>query len=130
MQITIRLKGTTVSVNPIAPTLTGHGNQTLQWQAQDDSDQFDFDTPPITFDTTAPITGISASGDSASATDDVSTQGDYTYRVHLIDAQGNHITWPPTGQAGMRSRSPMNALADSAMGVMGSTDPTIKNRPV
>lgn len=130
MQINIKLKGTTVSVNPLTPTLNGQGNQTLQWQAQDDSDEFDFDTPPITFDASdAPISGISATGDTASGTDDVSIQGDFTYHVHLIDAQGNHITFPPT-TAASRARTPLNTLTASAMGVMGTGDPTIKNKPV
>lgn len=129
MQITIRLKGTSVSVSPMEPILNGQGNQTLQWQAKDDSDQFDFDTPPITFDTSAPISGISASGNTASATDDVSIQGDFTYHVHLIDQQGNRITWPPTAQAAARAQAPMNLASASTMGAM-TTDPTIRNRPV
>ena len=129
MQITIRLKGTSVSVSPMEPILNGQGNQTLQWQAKDDSDQFDFDTPPITFDTSAPISGINASGATASATDDVSVEGDFTYHVHLIDAQGNRITWPPTAQAAARAKAPMNLASAGTMGAM-TTDPTIKNRPV
>ena len=130
MQINIKLKGSTVSVSPLTPTLNGQGNQTLQWQAQDDSDEFDFDTPPITFDASdAPVTGISGSGDTASGTDDVSVAGDFTYHVHLVDSQGNHITWPSTSQAGARARAPMNTLTASAMGVMGTGDPTIKNKP-
>ena len=130
MQINIKLKGSSVSVSPLTPTMNGQGNQTLQWNAQDDSDQFDFDDPPISFDAAdAPISGISASGNSASATDNVSTSGDYTYHVHLIDGQGNHITWPPT-TAAARARTPLNTLTASAMGVMGTGDPTIKNKPV
>ena len=130
MQINIKLKGTTVSVSPLTPTMNGQGNQTVQWKAEDDSDEFDFDTPPITFDSaSAPFTGISGSGDSASGTDDVSVQGDFTYHVHLVDSQGNHITWPPTGAA-TRARTPSNTLVASAMGVMGTGDPTIKNKPV
>ena len=130
MQINIKLKGTTVSVSPLTPTMNGQGNQTVQWQAEDDSDEFDFDTPPITFDSAnAPFTGISGSGDTASGTDDVSVQGDFTYHVHLVDSQGNHITWPPTAAAA-RARTPLNTLTASAMGMMGTGDPTIKNKPV
>jgi|GEM_PF-2730936 hypothetical protein len=126
MQINIKLKGSTVSVHPLAPEVTGGGNQTLQWNAQDDSDQFDFDTPPITFDSdSAPISGISGSGNSASATDNASASGDYTYHVHLIDSQGNHITYPPT-----TSSTRTNTMTASAMNLMGgTTDPTIKNKP-
>jgi hypothetical protein len=128
MQINIRLNGNTVSVSPLAPTINGQGNQTLQWKAEDNSDEFDFDNPPITFDATdAPISGINAEGDSASATDNVSTSGDYTYHVHLIDSQGNHITWPPSGSQ-TQARSMRGSLV-STQGVMTGTDPTIKNRP-
>lgn len=132
MEITIRLNGNNVSVTPLAPTLNGQGNQTLQWKAQDNSDEFDFDDPPITFDSSdAPITGINASGDTANATDNVSTGGDYTYHLHLIDSQGNHITWPPTAAAGTHASaqaSPPRSNLVSAQGMM-TTDPTIKNRP-
>ena len=63
MQINVRLKGSSVSVSPLTPTMNGQGNQTLEWKAQDDSDQFDFDDPPISFDSnTAPISGITGSG--------------------------------------------------------------------
>lgn len=123
MQIQIKLKGTTVSVHPLDPEINGQGNQSLQWNAKDDSDQFDFDDPPITFDSsTAPISGISGSGNTASATDNVSTSGDYTYHVHLIDSQGNHITYPSTTTGS-------NAAGVTRMGVMGTGDPTIKNKP-
>lgn len=125
MQITIKLKGSTVTVHPLAPELTGGGNQTLQWNAKDDSDEFDFDDPPITFDSSsAPISGISASGNNASATDNASTSGDFTYHVHLIDSQGNHITYPSTTSA---TRTNTTASAMNLMG--GTTDPTIKNKP-
>jgi hypothetical protein len=127
MEITIRLNGNNVSVTPLTPTINGQGNQTLQWKAQDNSDEFDFDDPPITFDASdAPISGISGSGDTASATDNVSTSGDYTYHVHLIDSQGNHITWPPA-HASERASTLRSGLV-SAQGTM-TTDPTIKNRP-
>jgi hypothetical protein len=130
MQINIKLKGSSVSVSPLAPTMNGQGNQALEWKAQDDSDQFNFDDPPISFDSSsAPFSGITGSGNTASATDDVSTSGDYTYHVHLIDGQGNHITWPPT-TAAARARTPLNTLTASAMGVMGDGDPTIKNKPL
>ena len=127
MQINIKLKGTTVSVHPLTPELNGQGNQTLQWNAQDDSDQFDFDNPPITFDASdAPITGISGNGNAASATDNVNTQGDYTYHVHLIDSQGNHITYPSTSGGS----NTMTASLVSAKNMLGTgTDPTIRNRP-
>jgi hypothetical protein len=132
MEITIRLNGSNVSVTPLAATLNGQGNQTLQWKAQDNSDEFDFDNPPITFDASdAPISGISGSGDTASATDNVSSSGDYTYHVHLIDSQGNHITWPPTAAAGANASERASTLRSglvSSQGVM-TTDPTIKNRP-
>jgi len=123
MQINIKLKGSTVSVHPLTPELTGGGNQTLEWRAQDDSDQFNFDNPPITFDSSsAPISGISGSGNSASATDNASTSGEYTYHVHLIDSQGNPITYPSTTTGS-------NAAGVTRMGVMGTGDPTIKNKP-
>ena len=130
MQINIRLNGNTVSVSPLTPTINGQGNQTLQWKAEDNSDEFDFDNPPITFDASdAPITGINANGDTASATDNVNTAGDYTYHVHLIDSQGNHITWPPDGSTSTHGKSMRSSLV-STQGVMTGTDPTIKNRPV
>lgn len=130
MQINIRLNGSTVSVSPLAPTINGQGNQTLQWKAEDNSDEFDFDNPPITFDASdAPISGINASGDTASATDDVSTSGDYTYHLHLIDSQGNHITWPPTAAAGAHANTLRSGLVSTEAAMTG-TDPTIKNRPV
>lgn len=125
MQINVKLKGTTVTVSPSGAEVNGNGNQSLQWQMKDDSDQFDFDNPPITFDSSsAPITGISADGSNAGATDNVSVEGDFTYHVHLIDAQGNHITYPPT------TSTARNTLTTSSKMMLGSgTDPTIKNRP-
>jgi len=120
MQIQIKLKGTTVTVNPLTPEINGQGNQSLQWQAHDNSDQFDFDDPPITFQQNAPITGISGSGNTASATDNVTQSADYTYQVHLIDSQGNHITYPS---------SSTDSTTQSKMMLGTGTDPTIKNRP-
>jgi hypothetical protein len=127
MQIQVKLKGTSVTIHPLAPEITGGGDQTLQWQPHDNSDEFNFDSPAVTFDqANAPISGLSSSGDNASATDNASTQGDFTYHVHLIDSQGNKITYPSTtsGTSTMTS-----SLASSKM-AMTDTDPTIKNRPV
>src|SRR5881392_3680931 len=119
MQIQIKLKGTTVTVHPLDPEVTGVGNQSLQWQAHDNSDQFNFDNPPITFQQNAPISGISGSGNTASATDNVTVSADFTYQVHLIDSQGNHITYPSSGT---------NTATQPKMMLGTGTDPTIKNR--
>ena len=136
MPIQVKLKGTTVTINPMTFDATGQGNQTLEWKPHDNSDAFDFDSPAITFDDPqAPISGITASGDEASATDSVSASGEYSYHVHLIDAQGNHITYPPPDSgtdATMKASKRNNPAATggvSAMGAMTGTDPTIKNRP-
>lgn len=133
MTIKVKLSGSTVSVHPMSQPVT-NGRNTLDWGPHEDSDTYTFADPAITFDDSdAPISGLSSTGNTATATDTNSNSGgqdqDYTYHVHLIDGQGNPITWPPT-TAAARARTPLNTLTASAMGVMGIGDPTIKNKPV
>lgn len=114
MTIKVKLSGSTVTVHPMSQGV-GKGVNQLDWGPHENSDTFTFDTPAISFDDSgAPISGISFSGNTASATDNNANSGstdqDYTYRVHLIDASGNKITYPSTDTM--------------------TTDPTIKNKPL
>jgi hypothetical protein len=133
MPIQVKLKGTTVTVHPMDFDVTQTGNQQVQWQPHDNSDEFDFDTPAITFDdSSAPFSNLSTNGDNASATDNVTDTADFTYHVHLIDSSGNKITYPPTTSAAPSVSVSANKAGggDRAMNMLGTgTDPTIKNRP-
>ena len=115
MTIKVKLTGNTVSVHPMDYPVN-NGNHTVQWGPHEHSDTFTFADTPISFDDpAAPIGDLSASGDTASGTDDNTNNGgqdtDYGYHLHLIDANGNPITWPP--------------LENKMM----TNDPMIRNRP-
>lgn len=131
MAIKVRLKGDTVTVHPMVHPMN-KGNRPVQWGRHENSDAFTFDDPPITFvDPEAPFTGITASGDSASGTDDnsASIDTDYGYRVHLIDADGNRITYPANGgrmQSGGGTQAEDAPLAGNRT---IQSDPVIRNRP-
>lgn len=125
MAIKVKLKGSTVTVHPMVHPMN-RGNRPVQWSPHENSDTFTFDDPPITFDDPdAPISGITASGDSASGTDDnsASADTDYGYHLHLIDATGNRITFPPTGSR----TNPEQTTQTENMMLKG--DPVIRNRP-
>ena len=131
MAIKVKLKGSTVTVHPMVHPVD-KGNRPVQWGPHENSDTFTFDDPPITFDDPdAPISGLTASGDSASGTDDnsVSTDTDYAYHLHLIDADGNRITFPPTGNRMRPGQTTQtgNTMQTESMKLQG--DPVIKNRP-
>lgn len=115
MNIKVKLEGSSVTIDP-NPYTVKHGRKEIKWKQKDKSDQFDFDDPPITFDDPhAPMSGLAPDGNTATCTDDNQNDSgqdrDYGYHVHLIDANGKHITYPPM-------ESPK---ADG--------NPTIKNRP-
>ena len=115
MAITIKLKGTTVTIHPMSHPVSYGGGQ-IDWNPKDDSDKYNFDDPPIVFDNeNAPITVNTPNGANASAADNNQNNSGqdvgYTYHVCLIDASGNHITYPPMS-------SPT-----------GDPNPTITNKP-
>ncbi len=116
MAIKVKLKGSTVTIHPDTFDVNYGNGKTVEWKPKDDSDSYDFDDPAITFDdSAAPISVGTPSGDEVSATDNnQNTSGQdvsYTYHVHLIDANGNKITYPP-----------MNSPAQDL-------NPTITNKP-
>jgi hypothetical protein len=130
MTIKVKLSGNTVTVHPMVHPVD-KGNRPVQWGPHENSDTFTFDDPPITFDDpNAPISGITASGDNASGTDanTTTTDTDYGYHVHLIDAAGNHITFPSTGDA-TRGNAARKRDAMQAESRMVAGDPVIRNRP-
>jgi hypothetical protein len=131
MAIKVKLNGSTVTVHPMVHHVD-KGNRPVQWGPHENSDTFTFDDPPITFDDPdAPISDITATGDSASGTDDnsASADTDYGYHVHLIDAGGNHITFPPTGSRMRAGRTTQTGTAMQAESMMVQGDPVIRNRP-
>lgn len=128
MAIKVKLKGNTVTVHPPVHAVN-RGNRPVDWGPHENSDAFTFDDPPITFDDPdAPFSGITASGDTASGTDDngATADTDYGYRVHLIDADGNRITYPANGSTARNTQ-----LANARQGGDGllQSDPVIRNRP-
>lgn len=128
MAIKVKLNGSTVTVHPMVHPVN-KGNRPVEWGPHENSDTFTFADPPITFDDPeAPFTGITASGDSASGTDDNSATADtdYGYHVHLIDAHGNHITYPASGST---TRSTQVASARQVEDSSLLSDPVIRNRP-
>jgi hypothetical protein len=131
MAIKVKLNGSTVTVHPMVHPVD-KGNRPVQWGPHENSDTFTFDDPPITFDDPeAPISGITASGDSASGTDDnrASADTDYGYHVHLIDAAGNRITFPPTGSRMRAAPTTQTANTMQAESRLLQSDPVIRNRP-
>ncbi|MCJ0825811.1 hypothetical protein MQC88_07555 [Luteimonas sp. 50] len=131
MAIKVRLRGDTVTVHPAVHAMN-RGKRPVEWRPHENSDTFTFDDPPITFDDPgAPFTGITASGDSASGTDDNSATADtdYGYHVHLIDADGNHITYPAKGGTMPAGRSTQVANARQGGDGLLQSDPVIRNRP-
>lgn len=125
MAIKVKLNGSTVTVHPMVHPVN-KGNRPVRWGPHENSDSFTFDDPPITFDDPdAPISDITASGDSASGTDDNSAgvDTDYGYRVHLIDAAGNRITYPSSDS----SRQTQQTVEAESM--LFQRDPVIRNRP-
>lgn len=130
MTIKVKLSGSTVTVHPMVHPVD-KGNRSVQWGPHENSDTFTFDDPPITFDDpNAPISGITASGDNASGTDTnaTTTDIDYGYHVHLIDASGNHITFPSSGDT-TRGSAAQKRDAMQAESMMVAGDPVIRNRP-
>lgn len=131
MAIKVKLNGSTVTVHPMVHAVD-QGHRPVQWGPHENSDTFTFADPPVTFDDPdAPISGITASGDNASGTDDnsASADTDYAYHVHLIDAAGNRITFPPAGSrmgAGRTTQTPNAMQAESTQLL---SDPVIRNRP-
>lgn len=115
MAITVKLKGSAVTIDPMSHPMN-YGNGDIDWKQKDDSDEYNFDDPPIIFDSSsAPITIGTPNGADASGTDNNQNNSGqdvgYTYHVCLIDANGNHITYPP-----------MNSPANDP-------NPTITNKP-
>jgi len=115
MHIKVKLKGSSVTIDPMVFSVK-HGNHPIKWKMKDDSDQFDFDNPPVTFDNAnAPMSTPTPHGSSADSNDsnqNSSANGvDYTYHVHLIDPSGGKITYPP-----------LHDPCDTA-------DPAIRNEP-
>jgi hypothetical protein len=116
MAINVKLQGTTVSIHPEAFAVNYGSGQSIEWHPHDNSDEFDFDDPAITFDdANAPITIEPPDGDQASGTDNnqngTGQDVDYSYHVHLIDSSGGKITYPP-----------INNPTDTGV-------PVIKNKP-
>lgn len=131
MAIKVKLNGSTVTVHPMKQPMD-KGNRPVAWGPHDDSDAFTFDQPPITFDDPeAPISDITASGDSASGTDynDTSVDIEYSYHLHLIDASGNRITFPPEGSRMGPGRTTQSANTMQAGSTSLQSDPVIRNRP-
>jgi hypothetical protein len=131
MTIKVKLKGSTVTVHPMVHPVD-KGNRPVQWGPHENSDSFTFDDPPITFDDPeAPISGITASGDSASGTDanNASADTDYGYQVHLIDADGNRITFPSTGGRTRPGQATQTGDTMQAESMLLQSDPVIRNRP-
>ena len=131
MAIKVKLNGSTVTVHPMVHPVD-KGNRPVQWGPHENSDTFTFADPPITFDDPdAPISDITASGDSASGTDDnsASTDTDYGRDYSLIDAAGNHITFPPTGSRMKAGRTTQTANTMQTESMMLQDDPVIRNRP-
>jgi hypothetical protein len=124
MAIKVKLNGSTVTVHPMVHPVD-KGNRPVQWGPHENSDTFTFDDPE------APISGITASGDSASGTDDnsASADTDYGYHVHLIDAAGNRITFPPTGSRMRAAPTTQTANTMQAESRLLQSDPVIRNRP-
>jgi hypothetical protein len=131
MTIKVKLNGNTVTVHPDIHAVN-KGSRPLEWGPHENSDTFTFDDPPITFyDPNAPISGITATGDSASGTDNntSTTDTDYGYQVHLIDAAGNHITFPATDGTTRGERATQKRNTMQAESMMAENDPVIRNRP-
>ena len=108
--IKVKLKNGTLTLDPAAHEVK-RGLEQLRWQRHADSDHFTFGSPAVSFDSSAPIIGISSGGNTASATDINANSGEsdetYAYRFNLVDEGGNQITY-----------------ATLAVG-----DPVIKNKP-
>ena len=95
--IKVKLKDGKVTLDPAAHEVLP-GQKQLSWAAHPDSEPFTFDSPAVSFDSSAPIIGISSSGNTASATDINANSGTidqvYAYRLNLVDGSGNKITYP------------------------------------
>ena len=108
------------------------GSHTVFWQVGSQSETLSFDDPPVTFGVRAPFSAIATDGDVASALDPNNNGGntdiDYPYELHLIDGDGNRITYPSNGKSGVASGSRQAAATGTASTLTGG-DPTIKHRP-
>lgn len=95
--IKVKLKNGTLTLDPAAHEVK-RGLEQLRWQRHADSDHFTFGSPAVSFDSSAPIIGISSGGNTASATDINANSGTidqvYAYRLNLVDGSGNKITYP------------------------------------
>lgn len=99
MHIKITLTDENVSIDP-PNFVANHGTSTLKWKAKDESQRFDFDDPPITFDDPHAPMGPPSVEDGTASCMDVNnntgkTNAPYSYHVHLITRKGKHITYPP-----------------------------------
>ena len=106
------------------------GSHTVFWQVGSQSEALRFDDPPVTFSASSPFSAIATDGDVASALDTNNNGGntdiDYAYELHLIDGDGNKITYPSNGSSGA---SGSRQAATGAASTLAGGDPTIKNRP-
>lgn len=110
MTIKVKLKGKKVKVRPLHYGMK-HGSHPIAWEMDDDSDKFDFADPPLIFDDSkAPMSDVSHHGGNASCTDNNQNETDsdmvYRYHVHLINARGSSITYPPMRRAASRDGDP------------------------
>ena len=96
--ITVKLEGRKVTISPPGCDMP-HGRHDIEWRLEDDSRNYDFDIPPVSFDDPrAPIINISPNDKFATCTDvnQNETPGgiSYGYHVFLKDTAGHTITYP------------------------------------
>ena len=129
IRVTLDKKGR-VKVNPDHLPVD-RGSHTVFWQVGSESETLHFDDPPVTFGASSPFSAIATDGDVASALDTNNNGGntdiDYAYALHLIDGEGNRITYPSNGSSG--ASGSRQAAGTGTPSTLTGSDPTIKNRP-
>ena len=91
--ITVKLNNKNeISIDPLSCDVE-FGSHQIEWKMKDDSEEFDFADPPVTFDNTlAPMRNISPNGRTATCTDNNQNGGkqaiSYSYNLHRIGPEG------------------------------------------